>query len=51
MNPAFAILLFIGLIAIWFLLSGLYKAIGSFVYHIGKDAIDNILEEDKGKEE
>lgn len=51
MNPALAVLLFIGIIAIWFLLSGLYKAIGNFIYKIGKDAIDVILEEDKEKKE
>lgn len=51
MNPALAVLLFIAIVAIWFLLSGLYRIIGNFIYRIGKDAIDEILEEDKEKKE
>lgn len=51
MNPALAVLIIIGLIAIWFLLSGIYKAIGGFVYRIGKDAIDAMLEEDEEEKE
>lgn len=51
MNPALFILFVIGLIAIWFLLSWLYKPLGRFIYRIGKDAIDEIKEEDKENKE
>lgn len=50
MNPAFVLLVTIGLIALWFLLSFLYKPLGKFVYRIGKDAMDEINEVDEEKE-
>lgn len=50
MNPAFAILVILGCIAIWFLASALYKPIGRFIHRIGKDAIDELTEEEKENE-
>lgn len=50
MNPAFVILVIIGCITIWFLASALYKPIGKFVHRIGKDAIDELTEENEEKE-
>lgn len=46
MNPAFAILIIVGLVALWFLLSWLYKPLGKFIYRIGKDAVDAMTEEE-----
>ena len=51
MNPAFAILVILGCIAVWFLASALYKPIGRFIHRIGKDAIDELTEEDKEEKE
>lgn len=51
MNPAFAILIILGCITVWFLGSALYKPIGRFIHRIGKDAIDVLIEEDKEEEE
>ena len=50
MNPAFVLLVVLGLIALWFLLSFLYKPLGKFVYQIGKDAMDEINKVDEEKE-
>lgn len=44
MNPAFAILVIVGLVALWFLLSWLYKPLGKFIYRIGKDAVEAMAE-------
>lgn len=44
---AFYILVIIGLILLWFLLSGLFKPIGKLFSKLGKDAVDAIKEEDK----
>jgi hypothetical protein len=46
MNPALALILIIAAVALWFLLSGLFKPIGNLIYRIGKDAIDIITEEE-----
>lgn len=50
MNPALLILIIIFIVAIWFLLSFLYKPIGKFIFRIGKDAIDEIMDDEKEKE-
>lgn len=49
MNPAFAILVVVGLVALWFLLSSIYKPLGKFIYRIGKDAVDAMTEEENEK--
>lgn len=46
MNPAFLIIMFLLCIIIWFMASGIYKAIGKFIYRIGKDSIDAMTEDD-----
>lgn len=50
MNPAFVLLLVIALISLWFLASGLYRLIGTFICKVGKDAIDQMTEEKEEKE-
>lgn len=47
MNPAFAIIVVLCCIALWFLASGIYKLIGKFVYKIGKDAMDELMDTDE----
>lgn len=49
MNPAFAIIVVIVCIAVWFLASSLYKPIGKYVFKIGKDAIDELTADDEEK--
>ena len=44
MNPVFIFLVLIGLAAVWFLLSFLFKPIGRFFCRIWKDAADEINE-------
>lgn len=51
MNPAFIILVILLCISVWFLASSLYKPIGRFIHKIGKDAIDELTEEDKESKE
>lgn len=52
MNPALGLIVVIVCIAVWFLASALYKPIGRFISKIGKDAIDELKnEDDKEKEE
>lgn len=50
MNPAFIIIVIVACIALWFLASSLYRAIGRFFYRIGKDAIDELTKEEKKEE-
>lgn len=47
MNPAFAVIVVLACIAFWFLASALYKPIGRFFHRIGKDAIDELTDEEK----
>lgn len=49
MNPVLLILIVLALIALWFLLAFLFKPLGSLIYKIFKDAMDEINEEDKEK--
>lgn len=46
MNPAFIIIVVIICIAVWFLASALYKPIGTLIHRIGKNAIDELTEEE-----
>ena len=50
MNPALAVIVVIVCIAVWFLASSLYKPIGKFIGTIGKDAIDNMKDEEESEE-
>jgi len=42
MTPAFMILVLLGLIALWFLLSFAFVPLGKLIYKIWKDAVDEI---------
>lgn len=50
MNPAFVIILILGCIVFWFLASALFKPIGRLLHKIGKDAIDELTNEEKEKD-
>lgn len=43
----FFILFLLAYIALWFLLSGIYKSLGKFINKIVGDSIDTITEENK----
>lgn len=47
MNPALGIIVILVCIAVWFLASALYKPIGRFIHKIGKDAIDELRDEEE----
>lgn len=47
MNPALGIIIVISCVAVWFLASALYKPIGRFIHRIGKDAIDELKDEEE----
>lgn len=49
MNPAFVILVLLGVVILWFLLSFAFIPFGRFLYQIWKDAIDEMNKD--GKEE
>lgn len=51
MNPAFIILVILGAIALWFLLSSAFPAIGRIVYGFWKRAVDEINKEESEEEE
>ena len=51
LNPVFIFLVLIGLAAVWFLSSFLYKPIGRFFCRIWKDATDEINEENESNKE
>ena len=44
MNIAFYILLIIGIVLIWFLLAGIFKPIGKWVFGLYKDVEDVMTE-------
>jgi len=46
--PAFYILVVLGLILLWFLLSDFYEPLGRFVYQIWKDAIKSMKIKKRG---
>lgn len=48
---AFIILFLLAYVALWFLLSGIYKALGKFTNKIIRDSINIMIEEDKDKDE
>lgn len=50
MNPAFIILVILGSILLWFLLSFAFIPLGKLVYRVVKDAIDVMNKEDKKEE-
>ncbi len=47
MNPVFFILIILGAIALWFLLSFVFFPLGRLLYRIWKDAVDEINKNDK----
>ena len=49
MNPAFIILVILGSILLWFLLSFVFIPLGKLVYKVVKDAIDIMNKEDNEK--
>lgn len=50
MNPAFIILVLLGAVALWFLLSFAFRPIGEIIHRIWKDAVDEINREDESEE-
>lgn len=50
MNPAFIILVILGVILLWFLSSFVFIPLGKLVYKVVKDAID-IMNKDDNEEE
>lgn len=51
MNPALVILILIGVVALWFLLSFIFYPLGKMVYRIYKDAMDEINRKDEDKKD
>lgn len=51
MNPAFILLVLLGAVAVWFLLSFAIRPIGMFIYRIWKDAVDSINKEEREEKE
>ena len=53
MNPALIILVLIGVVVLWFLLSFVFYPLGKTIYRVYKDAIDEInrKDEDENDEE
>lgn len=50
MNPALPVIVVVVCIAVWFLASSLYKPIGKFIGTIGKDAMDNMKDEEESED-
>lgn len=51
MNPAFILLVLLGSVVVWFLLSFAFIPIGKFIYRIWKDAVDSINKEESEEKE
>ncbi len=51
MNPAFILLVLLGAVVVWFLLSFAFIPIGKFIYRIWKDAVDSINKEESEEKE
>lgn len=51
MNPAFILLVLLGAVAVWFLLSFAFRPIGMFFYRIWKDSVDSINKEESEEKE
>lgn len=47
--PVFYILVFIGAILLWFLLSSMFKPLGKIGHRIWQDAVDAINDEDENE--
>lgn len=50
MSPVFIILVILGAIISWFLLSSAFFSVGSYVYKIWKNAVDEINKEEREEE-
>lgn len=50
MNPAFFILVALGAVALWFLLSFVFYPLGRLIYRIWKDAVDEINRNDESED-
>ncbi len=50
MNPVFVVLVILGTILLWFLLSFAFIPLGRLIYRIWKDAIDEMNKREKEKE-
>lgn len=42
MNPVLLLLILLGMVVCWFLLSFIFYPLGKFIYRIFKDAVDEI---------
>lgn len=51
MNPVFVLLVILGAILLWFLLSFVFYPFGRFLYLLWKDASDEMNREDKNEKE
>lgn len=51
MNPVFVILVILGAVLLWFLLSFVFYPLGRFLYRLWKDATDEMNKEDKNEKE
>lgn len=49
--PVLYFLVILGAIALWFLLSGIFKPLGRFFSKIGEDAIENMKDEKENENE
>lgn len=47
MNPVFLILVFLGAVLLWFLLSFVFFPLGKLIYRLWEDAVDEMNREDK----
>lgn len=50
MNPVFVILVILGAILLWFLLSFIFFPLGKIIYRIWKDAVNEIEKTDETNE-
>ena len=51
MNPVLILLVLLGAVALWFLLSFVFFPLGRIIYRFGKDALDEMEREDKNDKE
>lgn len=51
MNPALLIILLITAVALWFLLSFLFRPVGKLTYRVYKDAVDEINKNDNDEKQ
>lgn len=51
MNPAFILLVLLGAVVVWFLLSFAFRPIGRFIYRIWRDVVDSINKEESEEKE